>query len=444
MSDAPTLSISSQARSVHVRSATLKIVRGTDAGFSIKMESPAFVIGTGDRADLRITDHAVSREHAKLFLEPHGIRLVDEGSKNGTFVGSARIRNALLTQDVVITLGQTQIEVTIDAAGLELTLSGSDKFGQAIGSTPAMRHVFATLERAAATELTVLLEGESGAGKDLLARAIHEKSSRQHGPMIVLDCGAIPPNLIESELFGHERGAFTGADSARRGVFEEADGGTLFLDEIGELPLDMQPKLLRALESREIRPVGARAAKPINVRVIAATNRKLAEAARLNEFRSDLFYRLAVVRVTVPPLRERSDDILPIGRSMLRNLTRDLTADFPSNFAAMLTSYPWPGNVRELRNVIERFTVFGANSDGLFDKATNKIRPPDDELASLTYHEARSVVLERFEEAYFPAILEKANGVMSRAAELAGVARPSFYRMLERVPGARTPGSGDA
>jgi transcriptional regulator with PAS, ATPase and Fis domain len=441
MSDASTLSISSQARSMHVRSAAIKIIKGPDSGATAKMDQPSFVLGTGERADLRLTDPSVSREHVKFFLEQHGVRVVDEGSKNGTFVAGARIRNVLLTQDVTLTLGQTQIAVNIDADGLELALSGSDRFGSAIGSTAAMRHVFATLERAAATELTILLEGESGVGKDLLARAIHEKSSRNAGPMMVLDCGAIPPNLIESELFGHERGAFTGADQARRGVFEEADGGTLFLDEIGELPLDMQPKLLRALESREIRPVGGRASKPINVRVLAATNRRLAEAARLNEFRSDLFYRLAVVRVTVPPLRERSDDILPIARNMLRNLTRDLTADFPSNFAAMLTSYAWPGNVRELRNVVERFTVFGATAEGLFDKSASKVRPPDDELSSLSYHEARRIVLERFEEAYFPAVLEKANGVMARAAELAGVARPSFYRMLERVPGARTGGT---
>jgi transcriptional regulator with PAS, ATPase and Fis domain len=442
MSDPSTLSISSHARTLRLRSATVRVVKGPDTGLTYKVDRPAFIVGSGERADVRLTDHSISREHAKLFLETNGVRVVDEGSKNGTYLGSARLRSALLTQDTTLTLGQTQISVTLDADGLELTLSGSDRFGSAIGITPSMRHVFATLERAAATELTVLLEGESGAGKDLLARAIHDKSSRANGPLMVLDCGAIPPNLIESELFGHERGAFTGADHARRGVFEEADGGTLFLDEIGELPIDMQPKLLRALESREIRPVGGRVSKSINVRVIAATNRRLAEAARLGEFRSDLFYRLAVVRVTVPPLRERHEDILPIARSMLRHLTNDLTADLPEGFASMLMAYHWPGNVRELRNVIERYTVFGANLDGLFDKAAGKVRPADQELASLSYHEAKQVVLERFEEAYFPAILERAGGVMARAAELAGVARPSFYRMLERVPGARKGGEG--
>jgi transcriptional regulator with PAS, ATPase and Fis domain len=314
-----------------------------------------------------------------------------------------------------------------------LPLSASDRFGDAIGTSHVMRYLFAQLERAASSDLTVLVEGESGVGKDLIARALHAKSPRKDGPFVIADCSAIPVHLIESELFGHERGAFTGAERARRGVVEEANGGTLFLDEVGELPLDLQPKLLRMMEQREIRPVGSNTPRPVDVRVIAATNRRLAEAARTGEFRNDLYYRLAVVRVAVPPLRDRSEDILPIARAMLRTLKHDPKADLPEDFASMLVAYSWPGNVRELRNVIERHAVFGSDEKGLFEEAKAMTRSADEELANLTYHEARKLVLDRLDEEYLPRVLERAGGVVARAAELAGVARPSFYRMLERV-----------
>jgi transcriptional regulator with PAS, ATPase and Fis domain len=428
-----TLSISAQEMTIRVRAATLRVTKGPDAGLTTRVDRPSFVIGSGPGADLRVADPAVSREHVRLLLGASGIRLRDEGSKNGTHMGGARVHDVTLTSDAAITLGATTISIALEADAMELALSASDSFGDAIGLSAVMRHLFATLERAASSDLTVLLEGESGVGKDLLARALHLKSARSDGPFVVLDCGAIPPNLIESELFGHEKGAFTGAQNARRGVFEEANGGTIFLDEIGELPLDLQPKLLRALEQREVRPVGGRSARPIDVRVIAATNKRLAEAARTGEFRSDLFYRLAVVRTTVPPLRERPEDVLLIARTMLRALKGDPTCDVPVDFASMLVAYRWPGNVRELRNVVERFAVLGRAHEGLFDRAEAVVRSADDELANLTFHEARKIVLDRFEEAYLPRVLARAGGVVSRAAELAGVARPSFYRMLERL-----------
>jgi transcriptional regulator with PAS, ATPase and Fis domain len=428
-----TLTIAARETSIKVRAANLRVTKGPDAGLTSRVDQPSFVIGSGPGADLRLTDPSVSREHVRLVLGAGGIRLKDEGSKNGTHMGGARVHDVTLTGDCALTLGGTTIALALESDTLELSLSASDTFGDAIGVSAVMRHLFATLERAAPSDLTVLFEGESGVGKDLLARALHSKSARCEGSFVVLDCGAIPPNLIESELFGHEKGAFTGAQAARRGVFEEANGGTIFLDEIGELPLDLQPKLLRALEQREVRPVGGRTARPIDVRVIAATNRRLAEAARTGEFRSDLFYRLAVVRTTVPPLRERPEDILPIARAMLRSLKGDATADIPVDFASMLVAYRWPGNVRELRNVVERFCVLGRAHEGLFDRAEAVVRSADDELANLTFHEARKIVLDRFEEAYLPRVLARAGGVVSRAAELAGVARPSFYRMLERL-----------
>jgi transcriptional regulator with PAS, ATPase and Fis domain len=417
---------------LQVRSAKLVITKGVDAGRSVMIDQPTFVIGTGQSADVRLGDPAVSREHVRVSLLPNGVRVRDDGSKNGTWLGGVRIREVLLSSDASIVVGGTTIAITIEADDLELPLSANDRFGDAIGASAVMRNLFAILEKVAPTELTVLLEGESGTGKDVLARAIHARSARANEPMVVVDCGAIPETLIESELFGHERGSFTGADKARKGVFEEANGGTLFLDEIGELPVEMQPKLLRALEAREVRPVGARAPRPIDVRVVAATSRRLAEAARTGEFRSDLFYRLAVARVTVPPLRDRLEDVLPIARAMLRVLRSDPHLEIPTDLASMLEAYTWPGNVRELRNVVERWAALGRLDRTMFDPLEAQ-QSAEDDLSRLPYHEARKIVLDRFEEKYLPRVLERAGGVMARAAELAEVARPSFYRMLERI-----------
>jgi transcriptional regulator with PAS, ATPase and Fis domain len=353
-------------------------------------------------------------------------------------MGTSRIHELTLTSDAALVVGETTLAVVITSENLDLPLSTSSRFGDAVGVSPIMRHLFATLERAAPSDLTILIEGESGVGKDVLARAIHERSARRNQPFVVADCSAFPDNLIESELFGHDRGAFTGANESRRGVFEEANGGTLFLDEIGELPLDLQPKLLRALEQRIIRPVGGRGGKPVDVRVVAATNRRLSEAARTGEFRSDLFYRLAVVKVTVPPLRERLEDVLPIARAMFRAKLRDAQADLPPDFASMLVAYHWPGNVRELRNVIDRHIALGERV-GLLDSGQMAQLPgaeehdPNDDLMTLSYHEARKLLLERFEEKYAPRLMARAEGNVSRAADLANIARPSLYRMLDRV-----------
>jgi transcriptional regulator with PAS, ATPase and Fis domain len=417
---------------VSVRSAKLVITKGADAGRTATIDQPTFIIGTGQSADVRLNDPAVSREHVRVSLQPNGVRVRDDGSKNGTWLGGVRIKEVLLSTDTSIIVGGTTIAITVEADSLELQLSANDRFGDAIGGSVVMRNLFAMLEKVAPTDLTLLLEGESGTGKDVLSRAVHARSKRANEQMVVVDCGAIPPTLIESELFGHERGAFTGADHARKGVFEEANGGTLFLDEVGELPVEMQPKLLRALEAREVKPIGARAPRPIDVRIVAATSRRLAEAARTGEFRSDLFYRLAVARVTVPPLRDRPEDVLPIARNMLRALRNDPMVEIPPDLASMLEAYTWPGNVRELRNVVERWAALGRLDRTMFDPLEAQGTAEDD-LATLPYHEARKIVLDRFEERYLPRVLARANGVVSRAAELAQVARPSFYRMLERI-----------
>ena len=420
---------------LRVHAAVLEITSGPDAGAHVRIAQPLFVIGSGSSADLRLNDDTVSREHVRLQLTPSGLVLRDEGSTNGTWMGGIRVRELTITTGAQITVGATQITILLEATTLDIALSVRAQFGQAIGCSVAMRHLFATLERAAQAEVTVLIEGESGVGKELIAHGIHMSSPRAQGPFVAVDCGAIPPTLIESELFGHERGAFTGADRAREGVFEQANGGTLFLDEIGELPLDLQPKLLRALEARQIRPVGGRGVKNVDVRIVAATNRNLSDAAAKNEFRRDLYYRLAVVRATVPPLRDRRDDILPLAQAFLTRAPGHEGKVLPPDLAMMLESYAWPGNVRELRNVIERYTVLGANPAGLFDGSITGGHSAlgGESLAHLPYHEARRVALDRFERSYLPALLERSGNNVSRAAIAAQVGRGSLHRMLVRV-----------
>lgn len=310
-------------------------------------------------------------------------------------------------------------------------------FAGIVGQSKALRATQRLIEQVAGTESTVLLIGETGTGKEMVARAIHARSRRANRPLIRVNCGAISPNLVESELFGHERGAFTGAADRRLGRFELASGGTLFLDEVGELPLELQPKLLRVLETKEVRPLGGTSVRKLDCRVVAATNRRLHESSQKGEFRQDLYYRLAVARVTVPPLRDRPDDVLPLATELLRVAQRDRNAVLPSDLAALLLGYRWPGNVRELRNVVERFALLGVrDAPALFDAQADEPGGAAD-LSSLPYHEARRVALERFERSYLPAVLARAGGVVAKAAELAEVARPSFYRMLDRI---RPPG----
>ncbi len=418
---------------LRVHAVNIEVTAGPDTGRRVRVDSPTFVIGSGEGADLRLSDPTVSREQLRLSLLPTGVHLRDEGSRNGTWIGGLRIADATVGNDIGLEMGTTALMLHIESGPLDLPLSEGTSFGDAIGVSTAMRHLFAVLERVATSDATVLLEGESGVGKEVLAQAVHAQSARASGPFVALDCGAIPATLIESELFGHERGAFTGAVEARKGAFEQANGGTIFLDEIGELALELQPKLLRVLEQREVRPIGARAARPLDLRVVAATNRRLLEAANKGEFRRDLFYRLAVARVVVPPLRDRRDDILPLARRFLRVATGNPAAEFEPELAALLLSYAWPGNVRELRNVVDRHAVLGVRDvEGLFDAGKSALGQNED-LALLPFHEARRRVLDRFERAYLPQVLERAGGVVSRAAELAEVARPSLYRMLERL-----------
>jgi transcriptional regulator with PAS, ATPase and Fis domain len=295
-----------------------------------------------------------------------------------------------------------------------------------------MRACFAVLERTAETTATLLLEGETGTGKSKAARAVHELGGRAHGPFLTLDCGAIPANLLESELFGHRRGAFTGAIEDRAGIFEDAHGGTVFLDEIGEIPLELQPKLLKALEDREVRRLGSTSYRSIDVRVIAATNRDLRAEVNAGRFRADLYYRLAVVRVAIPPLRQRPEDIGPIAERLLARLAAspETSAALRSpEFVARLATAAWPGNVRELRNHLERCLVF---RDALPPTDVAAAAPAAGAAIDQPYAEARRQALDAFERAYVRGLLDVHGGNVSKAAEAAELDRAYLYRLLRR------------
>src|SRR5690606_9878020 len=278
-----------------------------------------------------------------------------------------KVREATIDDGTTLTVGNVEVVLRSEPGRAHVLPSEASRFGDVLGPSLAMRSIFGVLERIAPTDASVLIEGETGTGKDILARSIHARSPRKDEPFVVVDCGAISYNLIESELFGHERGAFTGAVSARQGAFEVAGAGTIFLDEVGELPLDVQPKLLRVLEASEFRRVGGNRVTKANARIIAATKRNLKEEVDRGKFREDLYFRLSVVPITVPPLRTRREDIPPLIEHFL-DLARQrdpaaASISLSRETISSLTAHDWPGNVRELRNVLDRAIYMATASD---------------------------------------------------------------------------------
>ncbi|MBI2891936.1 MAG: sigma 54-dependent Fis family transcriptional regulator [Deltaproteobacteria bacterium] len=412
----------------------LTVVEGPDRGREAVARRGAVRIGTAGDNDLVLTDTAVSRRHLEVRLRAGEVRAVDLGSKNGTTVDGVAIVEAILSAASLIRIGATAIRALPVEDPVVVPLSSRERFGQLLGRSVAMREAFAVLERAAPTEATVLIEGETGTGKELAAEAIHGHSPRAEGPFVTIDCGAIAPTLMESEIFGHVRGAFTGAQNDRRGIFEEADGGTLFLDEVGELPLDLQPKLLRVLEKREVRRVGASQPRKVDVRVVAATNRNLLGEIDRGGFREDLYFRLAVVTVKLPPLRARTDDV-PL---LVRHFVECLAPGSPPPSAELLAAMaarPWPGNVRELRNAVERALAMAGperpgSSPGPGDQAP--MAEAMEPLFQLPIKEAIERWAELFERAYLGDALRRSGGSVSGAARMAGVNRRFVQRMMKR------------
>jgi transcriptional regulator with PAS, ATPase and Fis domain len=423
--------------SMRIWSLDLVVVDGPSRGASTSIDTGAARIGSAQGNDVTIADPTVSRVHCELVTRGDSITLRDLGSTNGTFVEGVRIRDGEIPPGAIVRLGSSALRVDVGHDPAFVELSPRDGFGDLVGSSLEMRRIYAVLERVASTDATILVEGETGTGKDVVARSLHAASPRCHGPFVAVDCGAIPENLVESELFGHVKGAFTGALSDRKGVFEEAQGGTLFLDEIGEMPITLQPKLLRALESRTVRRVGSAQSRPVDVRIVAATNRPLARCVNDGTFREDLYYRLAVVSLMLPPLRTRRDDIPSLARHFYRSIAGAGAPEPPPEFLARLASRSWPGNVRELRNFIERSV-----SLGLVETPPRPSRPPpnvplpslDGMMAlCLPLKEARQAWIESFESVYLRDVLARSSGNVTRAAERAGVSRRFLQRMIARL-----------
>ncbi|ACG71555.1 two component, sigma54 specific, transcriptional regulator, Fis family [Anaeromyxobacter sp. K] len=330
-----------------------------------------------------------------------------------------------------------------DAARRDDASAGEpSSFHNLVGRSARMRAVYGLLDKAAGLDITVLLLGETGTGKELAARAIHYHSARRERRFVPVNCGALPAELVESELFGHARGAFTGAAAAKAGLFEEAQGGSLFLDEVGELPLPAQVKLNRALQEREIRRVGDTQPLKVDVRVIAATHRDLREEVRAGRFREDLFYRLHVFPVTLPPLRERAEDVPLLAQHFLakhaRALRRELAGGFEPEALRRLAGYPWPGNVRELENAVERaVAVSSGDRVRVADLPAEvagaaPVGPEPADLAKLPYKEAVAEARDRTSREYLVALLAEFGGNVTRAAERAGMERESLHRLLRR------------
>jgi len=411
----------------------LVVTAGPDQGLERTFEGGRVVLGSEPGCDLVLTDPAVSQRHAVLITGPQGTTCRDLGSTNGTLIAGLGISEVTLTGPATLELGGTRVAVSPGEGHLELPLSPRTRFGELLGQGPAMRRVFALLEKAAASEATVLLQGDSGTGKELAARALHQASPRGAGPFIVVDCGALPAALIESELFGHEQGAFTGAAKQRAGALEQAEGGTLFIDEVGELALDLQPRLLRFLERREVRRVGGAETREVDVRIIAATNRRLAAEAEAGRFRQDLYFRLAVVQVELPALCEHPEDILPLARRFAAEFREDPGELISAEVARLLTSYGWPGNVRELRNAVERLALVPELGAGpLGARPEGSPGPSIGALANLTFHEARQRWQDLFEQQYLGIQLARAEDKVSWAAKCAGLPRQTFNRLLRK------------
>jgi DNA-binding NtrC family response regulator len=410
----------------------LQVVAGADTGKRLEFEESAR-IGSRTLADLVLRDPKVSGLHCEIQTGAE-LRVRDLGSKNGTYIGNLRIVEAVVPIGEILTIGDSRVRMLDTSESVQVPLSEANDYYGLVGVSSAMRALTARLARLESSDTTVLIQGETGTGKELVAQALHLHGPRAAEALVVVDCGSLQPNLIESELFGHERGAFTGADRRVHGAFERAHRGTLFLDEIGELPLDLQPKLLRALEARHVRRVGGSEFIPFDVRVVAATHRDLGLEVTRGRFREDLYYRLSVVRLTVPPLRERLEDVPLLAVSLLRQMGADPASCLTVETLDMLTHYDWPGNVRELRNTLERAVAL---MEPVVVRETSRshidaVQPAGVDVR-IPLRVGKQRVIEAYERAYVTALLAECQGNVSEVARRAGMDRMSIHRLIQRL-----------
>jgi transcriptional regulator with GAF, ATPase, and Fis domain len=452
--------MSSETSSLSPRGATV-VVRGASGlqlerpvfelvelatGKRHRFDSAAVRIGAGAGNDVVIDRPTVSSVHAEISLSPQGLRLKDLGSTNGTVVGNVRVIDCIVGDGTRVVLGgDVELELHVSTDKVSQPLSAETELNGAVGASPAMRAVFSRIERVGKTDATVLIHGETGTGKEVTAWAIYEASKRKDKPFVVVDCASIARTLIESELFGHEKGAFTGADKRRIGAFERAHGGTIFLDELGELELDLQPKLLRVLERREVQRLGGDKPQPIDVRIIAATNRDLRSMVARREFREDLYYRLAVVTLELTPLRERREDIPVLVDHFLKGLGLGRES-LPEGAMERFLEHTWPGNARELKNAVERAVVLGeakplsppqSPSSSSSSPSSSSAAPESSGGAfaidpSVPYKDQKSAVIADFEERYVRTLMRVHQGNVSAAARVAGIDRMSLHKIIER------------
>ena len=400
---------------------------GPDKGKSWDSANERILVGTHSSCDVPLTDPTISRQHFEIVLVQRGYLVRDLESTNGVFLENVRGHELTIDRETTLRVGGSKILLKPIDATVDLPISVEPRFGPLLGHSVSMRRVFDTLGRLAPSELSVLITGESGTGKELAAQALHEASARRNGPFVIVDCGAIPEGLIESELFGHLRGAFTGADLKREGAFVAAAGGTVFLDEIGELPLEMQPRLLGALERRRVTPIGSSHSVDVDVRIVAATNRDLRKEVNRGTFREDLFFRLAGAIVTMPPLRERPEDI-PLYVDDFFEGELGIDADTLQR----LKTRPWPGNIRELRNVLSRAKLIGVDEVAQPAPPTPRATFSAGVDADVPYKVGKQLLIDEFDKRYLEQILKRHAGNYSRAARAAEVDRVHFLRMLDR------------
>nr|HEX4313543.1 sigma 54-interacting transcriptional regulator [Kofleriaceae bacterium] len=429
------------ASHVPVRALVVDVVDGPDAGATASADVVS--VGTATGSTLRLTDPAVSRFHVELRAAAGGIAVVDHGSTNGTFAGAVRLERGVVAPGTQLRVGGSTLRVG-DSAPAQVEVHGDDSLAGMLGRSPAMRRLMAQVAKAAASDVSVLVTGESGTGKELVARALHDLGPRRGRPFVTVDCGSLPPTLLASELFGHERGAFTGADRAHVGAFEAAQGGTVFLDEIGELQPAVQSTLLGVLERRRVRRLGSRSELAVDVRVVAATHRDLRAEVNASTFRLDLFYRLAVVTVALPPLRDRPDDVPLLVEHFLRDCGWDqpVAALISPQAMEALSKLHFAGNVRELRNLVEAAVAMGESPavDGERALAT----PAGDDVArlevdlALGYKDARARLTDAFEARYVAALLERAGGNVSAAARLGKLTRSHLNELLAKLRGSHS------
>lgn len=455
-----TIFVGNRPTAKRLRKSRLVVLEGQDEGRELEMVQERVTVGRSPVCDLQLTDTSISSQHFAIRAVDRGYVLEDLGSTNGTFYGDARIREIYLRPGTVFRAGSTILKFMPTADVVTIALSERDRFDAVIGASVPMREIFANLERVAPSELSVLLQGETGTGKEVMARAIHNFSRRKGRPFVVLDCSAIPQNLIESTIFGHEKGSFTGAIAQHKGVFEQAHTGTIFLDEIGELDISLQPKLLRVLENRELKRVGSDKVIKVDTRVVAATNRDLREMVTTGGFREDLYFRLSVMQIQLPPLRNRSGDV-PLLAEHFMTLANARRAEYgqpplqvsPDAMRA-LTTRRWPGNIRELKNVIDRATSLGEGpvltrrdfmiGNDLMSFAPRHSPAPraahaegDGNLnfdvdIEVAFKEAKQQLLDAFETLYLEQLMEKHGNNISQSAKASGLTRYHLRELLKK------------